>query len=125
MRRCGNCAQAICDFHNNLHWVNDPFKKCMRDLFLRRMECYARWYHKWCTCKEFSNIPYEGKQGDWESQCVEPKYFNFVPNRDALDRVATRGTYPRCSSAPAAGAAWLTTSILAFLASFQLLRPDA
>lgn len=26
---------------------------CLRtqDLFLRRMECYSKWYHKWCTCK--------------------------------------------------------------------------
>jgi hypothetical protein len=26
---------------------------CLRiqDLFLRRLECYSKWYHKWCTCK--------------------------------------------------------------------------
>ena len=38
-----------------------------------------------CTCvsgaQEFSSIPYSGKQGDWESQCVEPVYFQFEPNR--------------------------------------------
>jgi hypothetical protein len=28
LKKCGNCAQAICQFHNILHWISKPSYKC-------------------------------------------------------------------------------------------------
>jgi len=120
MQKCGNCVQAICRFHNELHWVTNPvLYRCAQDLFLRRLECYAKWYHKWCTCSEFSHVPYKGKAGDWEGQCVEPYYLRFEPNR--ADR-PTLGTYPACSVAIRTAAPCTALALyLALLASALVL----
>eukprot|EP00802_Teleaulax_amphioxeia_P007937 Tamp_07945.p4 GENE.Tamp_07945~~Tamp_07945.p4 ORF type:complete len:136 (-),score=12.95 Tamp_07945:633-1040(-) len=118
LRTCGDCARAICLFHNILHWVSNKEYACTQDLFLRRMECYSKWYHKWCTCQEFSSIPYSGKQGDWESQCVEPVYFQFEPNRRD---VPTKGTYPACSGATHTRHLWPISTLLSALVSAILL----
>ena len=115
LERCGNCAQAICRFHNELHWVSNSVYMCLQDLFLRRMECYAKWYHKWCTCKEFSHVPYKGKQGDWESNCVEPYYFSFVPFRGSFDGIPTIGTYPACSLSSRTATSLIATFLLALI----------
>ena len=34
LKRCGNCANAICQFHNNLHWISNPSYKCTMVSFL-------------------------------------------------------------------------------------------
>lgn len=28
LKKCGNCAQAICRFHNDLHWISNPSYLC-------------------------------------------------------------------------------------------------
>lgn len=89
LRKCGNCWRAICEFHNNLHWWNGKSYTCFKDLFLRRLECYASWYYKYCDCGV--TIP-EPSEEVWQKECRQTPFFVYDESRSPP-------VYPICSHA--------------------------
>jgi len=89
LRKCGNCWRAICEFHNNLHWWNGGAFECFQDLFLRRLECYANWYYKYCDCGV--TIP-EEPETVWRKSCRQSPFFVYDDSRSPP-------VYPICSTA--------------------------
>ena len=126
LRKCGDCWIAICNFHNDLHWLTYTEATCAMDYFMRKMSCFASWYHKWCTCQAYTGIPYSKSSSSWETECLASPLFQFQARRQ--DSTQT-GTWAICSEATGGRGRktmeWVLTAALISLCTFKTITKNS